>query len=40
VLAAAALWRLATAMGARHQPPSPVQATPTLAAQRLSAARR
>jgi hypothetical protein len=32
VLAAAALWRLGAAMGARHQPPSPAAATPTPAA--------
>jgi hypothetical protein len=38
VLAAAALWRLAAAMGTRHQPP--VAATSTRAAQRLPAGRR
>jgi hypothetical protein len=40
VLAAAALWRLATAMGARHRPPSPPVATPTLAAEPFPAGRR
>jgi hypothetical protein len=40
VLAAAALWRLATAVGARHQPPPPVAGTPALAARRSPPVRR
>jgi hypothetical protein len=40
VLAATALWRLATAMGARDRPPSPPVTTPTLAAQPFPAGRR
>src|SRR4249919_1984924 len=40
VLAAAALWRLAAAMGARHRPPSPPVATPTLATQSSPAGQR
>jgi hypothetical protein len=40
VLGAAALWRLAAAMGARHRPPSPPVATPTLATQSSPAGQR
>jgi hypothetical protein len=40
VLAAAALWRLATAMGARDRPPPPPVATPTLAARAFPAGQR
>jgi hypothetical protein len=40
LLAAAALWRMAAAIGTRHQPQSPAAATASLAGRRLPAARR